>query len=171
MPRNPTPTRPTHQAEILRWLEGRPQGACLDEIREHFARLAHAVSCSLSRLTELGLLGWVKEPNPACGHGGRPDRRRYFAREHCPPGAHLRPEMTPLKRSMNGIPGAVAPAKPRKPEAPKRPTGEPIVPAGVKVTRWVPPPDPRHVEHEPFFSAGKRVEADTAIQRAYGGRP
>lgn len=175
------PARPTHQAAMLTWLQSRPEGATVAETRTHFDRLPHAVSCGIARLLVLGLIGWLDVPNPSTQRRAKATVRRYWAREHCPPGATMAAAVKPLVRAMNGGPKlAKIPAAPnantvRKPKRgePVRPQGEARITERTKVTIWRPPVDPRRavIEVEPFFAAGKRLQADTAIQRAYGAQP
>ncbi len=172
---DPKPRRPTHQAEMLTWLESRPEGATVAECRATFTRASHAISCGLARLLSLGLIGWLDVPNPSTQRRAKATVRRYFARKHCPPAATVAAEVVPLKRAMNGSPKIpkAAPPKPRPPGGPVLPQGEPRITERTKVTIWRAPVDPRrHLAHvEPFFAAGKRLQADTAIQRASGGPP
>lgn len=152
---------------MLTWLQSRPDGATVAETRDHFKRAGHAISCGIARLHSLGLLGFLDVPNPSTQRRAKATVRRYWAREHCPPGATLAAEVKPLKRAMNGAPKLekvpAAPnrntiVKPKPPKVPTKPEGEAINPGVVAVVlpgfeRAFQQPAP-----QPFFAAGKRLE-------------
>lgn len=172
MPRNPNPTRPTHQAELLAWLDQRQAGALMAEIladaREKSPGIkSDTVSCRVCRLLDLGLIGYTIE----LGTGrGRPERRRYYSRRNCPPDATLQAQHIPLRRP------ARAEATPRiKPgRGPIIPEGPQIIPAGLKVTVCPAGKDQRFTPtgSEPFFSRGGAVlPVSPWVQAITGGRP
>lgn len=153
--------RPAHAPDVVAWVDARPQGASTAELREVFC---DGVALTITRCLRRGVMGYIEEPH----HGrGRFTHRRYFTRKHCPPGAILEPLFIPPRAIKAALPAAEKP-KP-KPRGIIKPEGEEIRPEGVKVTVWQAPPDPRRVvQVTPFFSVGKRVQADTPIQRYYG---
>lgn len=168
---------------LLDWLATRTDGACKLEVPE--GRFSDA-STVLRRFCERGQVGYVMEP----GLRGN-DRRRYFVRDLCPPGAVLYPLCVPRRAQLAADPKHQP--QPRKKYSDKRCIGtwtehRPYAPpaTGVrshtfaeseadysraKVTICPSGTDNRFTPERvtPFFAAGKRIEADTAIQRAYGG--
>jgi hypothetical protein len=147
---------------VLAHLESTPKGATWTDIRGDLDVLSNGCSVA-SRLCVAGLVGYVDEP--VTGLRGRSFLRRYYARKHCPPEAVLLPlskKAAPVQHVQKNI-------TTNRPRRVLSPTGDAIVPEGVKVTVWQAPPDPRRVvQVTPFFSVGKRVQADTPIQRYYG---
>lgn len=131
----------THGAVMLALLTVRAEaGATAAEIKAHTRA---TVSTYVTRYIRLGRIGYIDEPTTR--PRGVQFVRRYFLREHCPPGATLSEvnrqprRLTPIASEPNGNT-----VKVRSHHRPV-PAGDGLITAKTKRTVWEPRPDPRAI--------------------------